>query len=42
MRKLTLVLTLAAVMPLAAAAPISQQDRDVLIKDLENVPALHF
>ena len=36
MRKVTLVLALAAVMPLAAAAPISQQDRDALIKDLEN------
>jgi len=35
MRKLTLVLTLAAVMPLGAVAPISQQDRDVLIKDLQ-------
>jgi hypothetical protein len=35
MRKLTLVLTLAAVMPLTAAAPISQQDRDTLIKDLQ-------
>jgi uncharacterized damage-inducible protein DinB len=34
-RKLTLVLTFAAVMPLGAAAPISQQDRDVLIKDLQ-------
>jgi hypothetical protein len=36
MRKLTFVLTLAAVMPLAAAAPISQQDRDTLIKDLQS------
>ena len=35
MRKLTLVLMLAAVMPLAAAAPISQQDRDALTKDLQ-------
>ena len=35
MRKLTLVLMLAAVMPLTAAAPISQQDRDALIKDLQ-------
>ena len=35
MRKLTLVLMLAAVMPLGAAAPISQQDRDALIKDLQ-------
>src|SRR5687768_18289207 len=36
MRKLMLVLTLAAVLPLRAAAPLSQQDRDALIKDLEN------
>ena len=36
MRKLMLVLMLAAVMPLRAAAPLSQQDRDALIKDLEN------
>ena len=35
MRKLIVVLTLAAVMPLAAAAPISQQDRDTLTKDLQ-------
>ena len=35
MRKLTLVLMLAAVMPLRAAAPISQQDRDTLTKDLQ-------
>jgi hypothetical protein len=34
MRKLSLVLVLAAVMPLRAAAPISQQDRDALTKDL--------
>src|SRR5687767_12255467 len=36
MRKLMLVLMVAAVMPLRAAAPLSQQDRDALIKDLEN------
>ena len=36
MRKLTLVLALTAVLPLRAAAPISQQDRDALIKDLEH------
>lgn len=36
MRKLILVLTLAAVMPLGAAAPISQQDRDALITDLQS------
>lgn len=36
MRNVTLVLALAAVMPLAAAAPISPQDREALIKDLEN------
>jgi hypothetical protein len=36
MRTLMLVLMLAAVMPLRAAAPLSQQDRDALIKDLEN------
>src|SRR5687767_6330096 len=36
MRKLMLVLMLAAVVPLRAAAPLSQQDRDALIKDLEN------
>lgn len=35
MRKLILVLTLAAVMPLGAAAPISQQDRAALVKDLQ-------
>ena len=35
MRKLTLILTLAAVIPLRAAAPISQQDRDTLTKDLQ-------
>ena len=35
MRKLTLVLMLAAVIPLRAAAPISQQDRDALTKDLQ-------
>lgn len=35
MRKLILVLMLTAVMPLAAAAPISQQDRDALTKDLQ-------
>ena len=34
MRKLTLVLAIAAIVPLHAA-PISQADRDVLIKDLE-------
>jgi hypothetical protein len=34
MRKLTLVLALAAIVPLNAA-PISQADRDALIKDLE-------
>lgn len=36
MRKLMLVLMLAATLPLHAAAPISQQDRAALIKDLEN------
>ena len=36
MRNLTLALMLAAVMPLRAAAPISQQDRDALTKDLQN------
>ena len=35
MRKLTLAFTIAAVLPLHAAAPISQADRDALIKDLE-------
>lgn len=35
MRTLILVLMLAAVVPLRAAAPLSQQDRDALIKDLE-------
>ena len=35
MRKLTLILTLAAVIPLRAAAPISQQDRDTLTRDLQ-------
>ena len=35
MRTLTLVLMLTAVMPLGAAAPISQQDRDALIRDLQ-------
>ena len=40
MKKLTLVLALAATLPLRAAAPISQQDRDALIKDLENSRAL--
>ena len=35
MRKLTLVLVLTAVLPLRAAAPISQPDRDALVKDLE-------
>lgn len=34
MRKLTLALTIAAIVPLSAA-PISQADRDALIKDLE-------
>ena len=34
MRKLTLVLAIAAIVPLTAA-PISQADRDALIKDLE-------
>lgn len=36
MRRLTLVLMLVAVMPLRAAAPISQQDRDALTKDLQS------
>src|SRR6185503_13044343 len=36
MRKLTLVLALTAVLPLRAAAPISPQDRDALVKDLEH------
>jgi len=36
MRKLTILLMVAAVLPLRAAAPISQADRDVLIKDLEH------
>jgi len=36
MRKLMVVLMLAAALPLRAAAPISQQDRAALIKDLEN------
>ena len=40
MKKLTLILALAASLPLRAAAPISQQDRDALIKDLENSRAL--
>jgi len=35
MRKLTLIFALAAVLPLRAAAPISQADREALIKDLE-------
>ena len=35
MRSLTLILTLVAVLPLRAAAPLSQADRDALIKDLE-------
>ena len=35
MRHLTLVLALVAAVPLRAAAPISQADRDALIKDLE-------
>lgn len=34
MQKLTLVLAIAAIMPLSAA-PLSQADRDALIKDLE-------
>ncbi len=36
MRKLMLVLMLASALPLRAAAPISQQDRAALLKDLEN------
>jgi hypothetical protein len=35
MRHLTLILVLVAAVPLRAAAPISQADRDALIKDLE-------
>jgi len=35
MRHLTLILALVAAVPLSAAAPISQADRDALIKDLE-------
>src|SRR5688572_14449256 len=35
MRKLTILLTAVAVLPLSAAAPISQADREALIKDLE-------
>jgi hypothetical protein len=35
MRHLTLILALVAAVPLRAAAPISQADRDALIKDLE-------
>ena len=35
MRKLTLILMLAAVLPVGAAAPISQADRDALTRDLE-------
>jgi len=35
MRHLTLILALVAAVPLRAAAPISQVDRDALIKDLE-------
>ena len=35
MRKLTLILAIAAVLPVRAATPISQQDRDALIRDLE-------
>lgn len=40
MRKLTLVLAMTAVLPLSAAAPISPQDRDALIKDLEHSRAV--
>ena len=35
MRKLTILLTAVAVLPLSGAAPISQADREALIKDLE-------
>lgn len=35
MRKVTLILMLAAVMPVAGAGPISQQDRDALTRDLQ-------
>jgi uncharacterized damage-inducible protein DinB len=35
MRQLTLILALVAAVPLRAAAPISQADRDALIRDLE-------
>ncbi len=35
MRRLTILLTAVAVLPLSAAAPISQADREALIKDLE-------
>jgi uncharacterized damage-inducible protein DinB len=35
MRQVTLILALVAAVPLGAAAPISQVDRDTLIKDLE-------
>jgi hypothetical protein len=40
MKRLTLALAIVATVPLGAAAPISQQDRDALIKDLENSRAL--
>src|SRR4030095_15570101 len=35
MRHLTLILALVAAVPLRAAAPISQADRDALMRDLE-------
>jgi uncharacterized damage-inducible protein DinB len=40
MKYLTLALVLSATLPLQAAGPISQQDRDALIKDLERSRAL--
>jgi hypothetical protein len=40
MKKLTLALAIAVTLPLRAAAPLSQQDRDTLIKDLENSRAV--
>jgi DinB superfamily len=40
MKRLTLALAIAVTLPLSAAAPLSQQDRDTLIKDLENSRAV--
>jgi len=40
MKTLTLVLAIAAMVPLRAAVPISQQDRDALVKDLERSRAM--